>query len=306
VTVACEDETDASWTGDQLAIANSLWGQKVTSLQPSFTSTLSSGYDAPLQSADFADDPAAAAASINAWVSQQTSGAIPTLLQPGDVNTETRFVLVDALYFKGTWATGFDPALTANQAFTLADGTQVQVPTMTGNVQYSAAYLKDPAATVYELPYLGDAVAMDLIVPSGSLASFEASLTPELLGQATASLGSSGGGPLSMPKFSFGTRVALVPVLQGLGMTDAFEEGVANLSGIDGQQDLFVQTVVQQALVEVDESGTVAAAATATAGGGGALTIEPVAIASPFLFLIRDTKNGSILFMGHVLDPRAS
>jgi serpin B len=75
---------------------------------------------------------------------------------------------------------------------------------------------------------------------------------------------------------------------------------------MDGAMDLYVKTVVQEAIVEVDETGTVAAAATAATTDEDAVAVSPprVAIDQPFLFLIRDTRNGSILFMGHVEDPR--
>jgi serpin B len=108
-----------------------------------------------------------------------------------------------------------------------------------------------------------------------------------------------------LPKFSFSDRLNLVSLLAGMGMPDAFDPNSADLSGIDGARDLYVSFVVQQALVEVDEHGTIAAAA--TAGGAVAQSAPtPVAIDRPFLFLIRDTKSGSILFMGRVEDPRQS
>jgi serpin B len=89
-------------------------------------------------------------------------------------------------------------------------------------------------------------------------------------------------------------------------MTDVFEPGVANRSGMDGAMDLYVKRVVPKAMVEVDEGGTVAAAATEAGDPCTAFASEPalVAIDQPFLFLIRDTKSESILFMGHVNDPQ--
>jgi serpin B len=148
---------------------------------------------------------------------------------------------------------------------------------------------------------------MDFIVPAMPLPAFEASLTPASLGATLAALGE----PqtqmqMLLPKFSFTTNLALVPILQGLGVKDLFVPHVANLSGMDGQMDLFVSAVVQQAIVEVDESGTVAAAATAATVSSASFVSTPplVAIDRPFLFLIRDTRNGSILFMGQVEDPR--
>ena len=146
---------------------------------------------------------------------------------------------------------------------------------------------------------------MDFVVPTGSFSSYEAGLTSASLAAAVASLGSPESVQMFVPKFSFASTLALVPILQGLGITDLFDPDKANLSGMDGAMDLYVSTVVQQAIVEVDETGTVAAAATA-AGVSASISEEPptVTIAQPFLILIRDTKNGSILFMGQIQDPR--
>jgi serpin B len=302
--LACQDETDGSADGNDLSIANSVWGQQGTAFESSFTSALSSGYEAPLQKVDFETDPAAAASTINGWVSAETQGEIPTLLQPGDVDPHTRLVLVNAVYFKGTWATGFDASATGPQPFTLSDGSMASVPTMSGNV--TAGMGSYQGASIVELPYKGGGLAMDFILPGGSLSALESGMTSDSLAATVASLAAPSTVSLYLPKFSFTSTFALVPVLQGLGMTDLFDPTVANLSGMDGAMDLYVKTVVQQALVEVDESGTVAAAATAASTDDAFVSSgpPPVYIDHPFLFLIRDTKNGSILFMGQVEDPR--
>ena len=303
--LACGEEGDASSNGNELLIANSLWAQQGFPFEQTFESVLENGYSAPLQQVDFESNPASAATSINGWVSDKTQGEIPSLLQPGVVDATTRLVLVDAVYFKGTWATGFDPGQTGMQPFTLADGSQVPVPTMNGTVTLRTS--GSPTLTVVELPYRGGALAMDFLMPilASGLAAFEATLSPTVLSGALRTLENTQV-QLYLPKFSFTTRLALVPVLSGMGMSDVFVGGQANLSGMDGAMDLYVKTVVQQALVEVDEQGTVAAAATAATGTQDGLVSEPstLRIDQPFLFLIRDTQSGGILFMGHVVDPR--
>jgi serpin B len=302
--LACGAESDASSNGNELLIANSLWAQQGFAFEPTFESVLENGYGAPLQKVDFEGNPGSAVTSINGWVSDRTQGEIPSLLQPGDVDMTTRVVLVNAIYFKGAWATGFDPNMTAPQPFTLLDGSQESVPTMNATVSLRTG--SSSTLTVVELPYRGGALAMDFLMPMlpSGLGAFEATLTPAALNRALGMLESSQAN-LYLPKFSFTTRLALVPVLSGMGMTDVFVAGKANLSGMDGAMDLFVSAVVQQALVEVDEQGTVAAAATAAVGDSAFGTSEPPAvyIDQPFLFLIRDTRSGSILFMGHVTDP---
>jgi serpin B len=300
--LACQDETDGTQGGDQLSIANSIWGQQGTAFESGFLSTLAQGYSAPLQQVDFASDAGGATSAIDQWVSSQTQGMIPSLLQPGDVGASTRLVLVDAVYFKGAWATAFDPRFTTSQPFTLSDGGQASVPTMHGTVNLRSGSVQ--GASVYELGYKDGALAMDILLPPpGSLSSFETALTPDVLAAAVASLGPAESQDLLLPKFSFRTHLALAPLLAGMGMPDLFDPAKANLSGMDGSLDLFVGTVVQEAIVEVDETGTVAAAAT----GGAVADLSapmPIAVDHPFLFLIRDATNGSILFMGRVENPQ--
>lgn len=301
--LACEDETDGTSNGGELSIANSVWAQQGKSFLPAFLSTLSNGYDAPLQQVDFVNDAGAAVSTINGWVSTETQGEIPTLLQQGDVDASTRLVLVNALYFKGAWSTGFDPSATTSRPFTLSDGSQTSVPTMDADVTLGVGSAQ--GTSVYELAYKGGAFAMDFLVPGGpgTLATLESGLTADSLQAMVASL-SPESVELQLPKFSFTTTLALVPVLQTLGVTDVFDATTANLSGMDGATDLYVKTVIQQAIVEVDETGTVAAAATAAVTDTDAVEEPPlVAIDHPFVFLIRDTRNGSILFVGQVQNP---
>ena len=303
--LACADETDGTSPGNELSLANSLWGQEGKTFEPTFLSVLSQGYDAPMQQVDFAGDATSAESAINAWVSQETQGAIPDLLQAGDVSDMTRLVLVDAVYFKGTWQTGFDPAKTSSLPFQLSDGSMVSVPTMDSLVNLESGSVA--GMSVYELPYKG-ALAMDFLVPAagGTLPAIESTLTPASLAAALASLRPVAQAELLLPKFSFKTRLELSPVLAGMGMPDLFDVGTANLSGMDGAMDLSVSSVVHQATVEVDESGTVATAATSADPCNCSAVAEPptIAIDQPFLFLIRDTKSESILFMGHVQNPQ--
>jgi serpin B len=304
----CAEESEGTSNGNTLLIANSVWAQSGASFEPTFKSTLATGYDAPLQQVDFAGDPAGAAAQVNSWVSGKTQGMIPSLLGADDVDDKTRFVLTDAIYFKGVWANGFDPASTKPAPFTREDASQAQVPTMTGTVNAPSSRQAD--LTVVELPYKGGALAMDFLMPTtpgaGVLAAFESALTPASLTATLSGLGAADQLVLYVPRFSFTSRVELGPVLTGMGMTDAFDEKLANFSGIDGAMDLSIHTVVQQAFVEVDEQGTVAAAATAVSLCMYCEAVsEPntIHLDQPFVFLIRDTRNGAILFMGHVTNP---
>lgn len=314
--LACEDETDGTSDGNKLSIANSLWGQQGKSFQSMFLNVLANGYAAPLRQVDFVGDASGARDTINQWVSSTTQGRIPSLLGPGDVTIDTRLVLVDAVYFNGVWDEGFDPSKTSPRPFTLSVGTTASVPTMSGDVDLGIGSGgggtggSAPAFSVYELPYKGRSLAMDFLLPSTSLPALEAGLTPDTLSGAFASLSSRTTQViLTLPKFSIKTRFAQLPaLLASMGMPDVFDASTADLSGMDGAKDLHVGAVVHEAQIEVDEQGTVATAATAATVVTHSCTCPPgpriVSIDHPFLFLVRDTRNGSILFMGRVEDPR--
>jgi serpin B len=196
--------------------------------------------------------------------------------------------------------------MTAPRPFTLADGSQTMIPTMSGTINASTS--RTSTLLLLELPYKGNALAMDVLMPqaaSADLAAFESTLTPAALGSALASLGAPDWYIVDLPKFSFTTHVELASVLAGLGMTDVFRDGVADLSGMDGARDLSVSAVVQQAMVEVDEQGTVAAAATGVSTCSCSISTSPptVRVDRPFVFLVRDLRNGAIVFMGQVVNP---
>jgi serpin B len=303
--LACEMEADASSNGNALEIANSLWVQQGVSFETAFLNVLDQGYGAPLQTVDFESDPTAATTTINNWVSQTTQGNIPSLLGPADVNTKTRLVLVNAIYFKGQWATGFDPTLTAPAPFNLMDGTQTTVTTMTGTIKASVGY--GSTLTILELPYLGNALAMDVLMPTGgTLATFASALSSATLSDALASLGAPQWFSVYLPRFSVTTRVELASVLEGMGVTDAFDSKTANLSGMDGAMDLWIGAVAQQARIDVDEQGTIAAAGTGVSVCSNCVAImmpPTVQIDRPFLFVIRDLRTQAILFMGQVVNP---
>jgi serpin B len=302
-TLACQDETDGSVGGQTLSLANSVWAQQGKAFEPSFLSLLQTGYDAALQQVDFAKSPMNAAAAINQWADGETHGLIPTLLGPTDIDGATQLVLVNAVYFKGAWAHAFDPSKTRPTTFTREDGSTVEAEMMWSVVTYASGSVSAGSsyATVYELPYLGGNLVFDVVVPYPSLAAFEAALSPASLDALLGSIKGKDPALFIMPKFSITTRLALSPILQGMGMTDAFAAGTADLSGMDGARDLFVSNVVQQAVLQVDEAGSTAAAV--TAASTIQLACDCVTIDSPFLFLIRDRRNGSVLFLGHVLDP---
>jgi serpin B len=168
-----------------------------------------------------------------------------------------------------------------------------------------SGYAKGPGWQAVDVPYIGGA-SMTLIVPdAGTFDQFERALDPTQLAHIIGSL-SEAHGTLAMPKVQLDDKSDLGPMLEKLGMTDAFT-GNADFSGITGNRDLSISQIVHEAKVTVDEKGTEAAAATAVGLYASATRISRATytldVNRPYLMLIRDDKTGAILFLGRVTDP---
>jgi serpin B len=293
-------------SGIELTLANGLWAQKDFHFLPDFLANATSNYQAVVNQADFVTQSESVRGAINQWVGGQTKGRIVNLLGPRTVTERTRLVLVNAIYFKGEWVTKFAPKETTVEPFHVSSNQTVNASFM--NQTLSVRYYENDAFQAVELPYKGTNVAMVVLLPKNTneLSHLEAALTPDGLGQAFANM-SSESVIVSLPKFKFELTADLIPKLENLGMTNAFSPLLADFSGMDGTNDLFINAVVHKAMVDVDESGTVAAAATAVGVSTSAISITPVFIADhPFIFMIRDTRSGSILFLGRLVVPTVS
>ena len=290
-----------------LSLANSLWGQTGFPINPNFIQTLNQDYGAGLQTVDFTDA-TTASNEINQWVANETANKIQNLFSPGDFPAGTDMVLVNAIYFKGSWASEFDPTRTKQQTFYLDSQSTETVPTM--RQDEDLAYAENSQTQIVEIPYVGYNLSMVIILPTDvdGLAALEANLTAGKLSRWMNAM-SEYKVSLMLPKFKLNTASDLTGPLQSLGMTDAFSIG-ANFSGITPAPMFQLTKVVHDAYVNVDETGTEAAAATGVVGVVAVvITPPPTAVFRanhPFLFLIRDRSSGAILFMGRVNDPNSN
>lgn len=286
----------------ELGIASQAFMQTRMPLEPAYLDRLSSGFDAGVGLLDFRSDPEAARKIINDWVSRQTRGRIPDILQPDNVDTRTRFALANAIYLKASWQSPFDPERTKQLPFTTASGSKVTVSTMAGGgfQQYSAG----AGYRAIDLPYESSHLSMTIVVPD-NMASFTRSLTAAKLKAIVASE-TMRLVDLTLPRFSIDSRLELSAVLAAMGMPAAFGPA-ADFSGITTAEMLAISKVIHQANIDVDESGTTAAAATVVIGRsmmGGAMPVPVVFhVDRPFMYFIRDTASGAVLFMGRVADP---
>ena len=284
--------------------ANALFGDRSTSWRAAFLDALAASFGAGMRVVDFVDVTEGARQAVNAWTAERTHDKIPEILPQGVVDTMTRLVLVNALYFKAPWATEFEPSLTADGAFHVDGGDPVDVPQMHGEIR-GAGYGSGPGLVAVRLPYYGVTLAMTILMPDdGRLADVEASVGAGRLGDLLA-IADMADVRLTLPRWTFRSKASLKDLLSDLGMPTAFTDQ-ADFSGMtDDGTDLHVGAVLHQAYVAVDEHGTEAAAATAV---GMQATSMPqyvdVVVDRPFLFVIHDVEHGTPLFVGRVTDPR--
>jgi serpin B len=288
-----------------LTIANALWGQKGYGFLDGFLK-LVANYDGRLNEVDFERAAEAARNTINAWVEKETNGKIKNLIGPGVLDSMTRLVLTNAIYFKGNWARQFEEKRTQDAPFTLGNGRKVDVPMMNQKAEFG--YMETDDFQALELPYVDDELSMIILLPkkSDALDEFEEELTPDNLSQWLAKIHKREV-VVFVPKFKMTSQFSLASVLQSIGMTDAFSSN-ANFSGMDGKRDLFISAVIHKAYVDVNEEGTEAAAATGVVMRLTSVGPAPIPVFRadhPFLFLIRDNLSGSILFIGRVENPKA-
>ncbi len=285
-----------------LAIANSLWAHQHFTFNQDFLQRNTDYFGAEVSTLDFAD--ANSVNTINQWVNTNTNGKIDKILDQIDPN-EVLF-LINAIYFKGAWQTEFDPAKTRDNTFTLADGSQKQVPMMTRQDSYPFYYASD--FTAISLPYGEGRVSMYIFLPSqnASLDQFLGNLNAENW-QNWISQFREQKVWLQIPKYKFEYKTNLNDVLKALGMGMAFDENAANFSrmlpdGTKTTKNLYISKVDHKTFVEVNEEGTEAAAVTNV--GIAATSAPPQFIVDrPFFFAIHDNETKTVLFMGTVVDP---
>jgi serpin B len=242
-------------------------------------------------------DLAGAPADVNTWVSQQTNGLITQILSSDFDPTSAVAVVVNTLYFKGIWTTAFDASHTAAAPFTRADGSQVTAQMMHQSGSYD--YSSSAGFSLLRLPYGSGRMSMIILLPEAgtSLNTVLAGVTAESLNTSVSGLQSSAGA-IALPRFSTSYGASLMAAFASLGMSADNYPGIASGASLSD--------VEHKTVVEVDESGTVAAAATggtvtAVAQQGFIMTVD-----HPFFYAIRDDKTGLLLFVGEMMDPTAS
>ena len=286
--------------GVEMSIANALWPQNKYPFRKSYLRQIKEEYGSAGRPLDYRS-PDEARGVINRWVERETRQKIKDLLPDGSIDSMTRMVLTNAIYFKGNWATQFDVKRTHELPFKLASGKSLKTPMMFQKGNFG--FFQDEEIQALEMPYKGEKVSMVVLLPRkvDGLAALEKNLSAGKLSGWLGKLRRIKVDTL-FPKFKMTSRFDLASNLQNLGMKKAFSD--ADFSGMDGSRELYLSGVFHKAFVEVNEEGTEAAAATGAVVGRRSLLRGPSFRADhPFLFLIRDKATGSILFLGRYAEP---
>ena len=287
-------------------ILNQLWNDKSSTVMATYQKDLKDFFGTSITPMDLKKQSEPSRLAINRWVNQVSGGKVRDLLSRGDVHEYTEFILANVMSFKGTWDLKFPKEKTIQRPFYLAKGTSKKVLMMEQTDDFYA-YLDD-SFQVVSLPYRGLELSMVILLPNkkDGLPALEAELTEELWQQITENMKSSEVN-LRMPKFSMDSRLNLKPILERMGMTDAFVFRKADFTDISKSGALFLDFVIQGASVEVNEDGTEAVVVTMIGGGLGGMMEVPKKMNfhadHPFLFIIRDDSSGAILFMGRYVTP---
>ena len=288
----------------ELRTGNALWVQQDYPFLKDYLDKVEKYYGGKAANLDFVNETEESRQTINSFIEEQTNNKIKDLIPEGSLDTLTRLVLTNAIYFKGTWQWEFDESDTYDKDFKITPTNIVKIPMMNMNPEKAKFnYIDTGDIQILELPYKGDKISMLMVLPTKDLASIESSLTAEKLNEYKSQMKETKLDLISIPKFEFDTKYFMKDTLSTLGMPTAFSRN-ADFSGMTGKKDLFISSVIHQTYVKVDEKGTEAAAATVVTIGMTAIMPTNIFRADhPFMFIIQEKDTGNILFFGRVVDP---
>ncbi|CAI5673789.1 unnamed protein product [Oreochromis niloticus] len=302
------NKSDAPYS---LSVANRLYGEQSYQFVEDFLGKTKKHYNAELEAVDFIKSYDAARLNINSWVEKTTQGKIKDLLAEGVLDSMTRLVLVNAIYFKGFWNKQFKKDQTQDAQFRVNKNDTKPVKMMYQKSKFPLTFIHEVNCQIIELPYKGNELSMLVFLPQNiedgttGLEKLEKELTfekfvewtnPNMMDEIEVTVG--------LPRFKLEENYDMKAVLVSMGMVDAFDMTKSDFSGMSPANDLVLSKVVHKAFVEVNEEGTEAAAATAAIMMLRCARIPARFIADhPFLFFIRHNASSSILFAGRYSSP---
>ncbi|MCI0493571.1 serpin family protein [candidate division KSB1 bacterium] len=282
----------------QFQLANSIWYRLGYTFEQDFIDLNVNYFDAEVAGLDFSA--ADAATTMNQWVEAHTNGRIKDMIQP-PINPYTIMFLINAIYFKGMWTYQFDPKYTKEDVFILPDGARTACQMMAQRSRYR--YMSNDDFQAIDLPYGNGDFCMTIFLPQ-HINAFVADFNQENYDQWITSF-SADSVTLFVPKFSLDYEIELNDVLTALGMGIAFSDR-ADFTKMYAPGNLYISKVKHKSFLEVNEEGTEAAAATVVEMTLTSAPEDPIIVMDvnrPFVFVIRETKSQSILFVGKIVQP---
>jgi len=277
---------------------NMLFSRPDIRFEQPFLDTLALNYGAGVQLSDLASQQALDA--LNGYVAERTEQRVPELLSK--FPPDCALILINTVYVNAGWAIPFDKGRTASAPFAAPGGAK-PVPFMHAEDTY--LYADTELATAVEIPTTVAGLALDIGLPKGDLGTFEQALHASQWATLTAAL-QPRGVALSLPKVKVEPAAAgsLVASFEALGLKAPLT-GAADFSGITASTRLQIADIVHKTFFEIDEDGLEAAASSAVVMTDESATITDVTFTAdrPFVFVLRDTESGSVLFVGHIVDP---
>ncbi|MEA3449303.1 MAG: serpin family protein [Bacteroidota bacterium] len=283
-------------------LANAVWAQENYYFTEEFMEGLKD-FDARVEYVDFRNTVKREEARrrINQWVEAKTERKIRQLIRKRNVNDLTRMILVNAIYFNADWQTQFDPEKTRKNDFHTPDG-EIETDFMT--MKSDILHAEKENFRAIQLPYRDELASMYILLPAKD--KKPADIVTWLNNDQFNSLCDDFKETkimLALPRFKVEERYEMKKTLKKMGMVAPFSN-YANFSNMNGEKNLVIDDVIHQAVVEVDEEGTEAAAATAVVirEKTAKRPLEFI-VDKPFIFIIKEHKQGNILFAGIVNNP---
>lgn len=289
-----------------LKIANSLWGEKSYPFNKEYIKLIDTKFNAPFNKVSFINNSEKSRKEINKWVEKKTENKIKELIPPKILSANTRLVLTNAIYFYGGWAKAFKKAATKKADFHVSETEKVAVDFL--NTAKKLFYYENDLFKAVEIPYKGKAASLMIFMPKNieGFNNLSKTLDFKTYSEWNSEM-KEAMVQLSVPKFTIESDFELSEVLSKMGMKVAFTN-TANFTGMSNKDDLKIDKVIHKAKIGIDEEGTEAAAATAVVmvrktSISGKLKLVEFKADRPFIFILKENKNNTILFMGKVVKP---
>lgn len=292
----------------ELNTANSIWAQKEYPFKQDFFESIKQYYDGEITNLDFIKETEQSRQTINTWVENKTNQRIKNLIPKNKIDSFTRLILTNTIYFKANWSNTFDSDSTRNETFNLDTGEQVETEIMHKTSYYN--YAEDNTAQILEMDYINNDISMLVILPKENINAFEGNFNIDKLESLKQNMNNQRVS-VSFPKFKIEENYKMKDTLKELGMIKPFNPTNADFSGMtnleESLENLYISKVLHKTFIEFSESGTEAAAATAVIVGitGIPPVEEPKEFKAnkPFIYIIQEKSTGTILFIGKLNNP---